>query len=113
MLLYQSPAASELDSPDNLVVTPRGGLLVCEDDTTADGDPHPLAPNITNVNRLVGLTRRGEAFEFAVNRFNGKELAGVCFSPDGGTLFFNLFGEGTTGSGMTVAVQGPWGRGVL
>ena len=113
VLLYQSPGADVLDSPDNLVVTPRGGLLLCEDDASNDGDTHPLAPGITDVNRLVGLTRSGEAFEFAVNRFNDAELAGACFSPDGKTLFVNIFGDGTAGSGMTVAIRGPWARGAL
>lgn len=113
VLLYQSPGADVLDSPDNLVVTPRGGLLLCEDDASSDGDTHPLAPGITDVNRLVGLTRSGEAFEFAVNRFNDSELAGACFSPDGRTLFVNIFGDGTAGSGMTMAIRGPWARGAL
>ncbi|MDP8938195.1 MAG: PhoX family protein [Actinomycetota bacterium] len=113
VLLYQSPGADALDSPDNLVVTPRGGLLLCEDDASSDGDTHPLAPGITDVNRLVGLTRTGEAFEFGINRFNDSELAGACFSPDGKTLFANIFGDGSAGSGMTVAIRGPWARGAL
>ncbi len=88
--------------------------MLCEDDATgADDDTHPLAPGITNVNRLVGLSRRGDAFEFAVNRLNDSEPAGACFSPDGRVLFFNLFGDGSAGSGMTVAVTGPWHRGPL
>ncbi len=113
VLAYQSPSAAALDSPDNLVVTPRGGLLLCEDDASDDGDTHPLAPGITDVNRLIGLTRRGEAFELAVNRYNDSEFAGACFSPDGGTLFVNIFGDGTAGSGLTVAIRGPWARGAL
>lgn len=112
-LVFQSPGAGVLDSPDNLVVTPRGGLLLCEDDASSDGDTHPLAPGVTDVNRLIGLTRSGDAFEFAVNRFNDAELAGACFSPDGDTLFANVFGDGTAGSGMTVAITGPWDRGAL
>ena len=114
VLVYQSPGAAELDSPDNLVVTPRGGILVCEDDANSgDLDTHPLAPGLTNVNRLVGISGAGDPFEFAVNRFNGSELAGACFSPDGETLFFNIFGTGTAGTGMTLAVRGPWARGAL
>ena len=113
VLIYQSPSAAALDSPDNLVVTPRGGLLLCEDDASNDGDTHPLAPGISDVNRLVGLTLAGEAFEFAVNRYNDGELAGACFSPDGATLFVNLFGDGTAESGLTVAITGPWTRGAL
>ncbi|HEU5319750.1 MAG TPA: hypothetical protein VFX28_03040 [Methylomirabilota bacterium] len=54
-----------------------------------DGDTHPLAPGITDVNRLIGISRAGEAFELAVNR------------------------NGSPGSGMTVAITGPWGAGPL
>ena len=51
-------------------------------------------PGIEHVNRLIGITQRGQAFELAVNVLNGSELAGVCFSPSGRTLFFNVFGAG-------------------
>ena len=115
--------AQKLDGPDNLTVTPRGGLIACEDDpSTAFGDEppedtHPLAPGIENVNRLIGITRRGEAFEFAVNVHSGSELAGCCFSPSGDTLFFNIFGRARFDEdpveGMTCAVTGPWHRGPL
>ena len=57
-LVYESPSGSEMDSPDNLTVTPRGGLITCEDDaSSAYVDTHPLAPGIEHVNRLIGLTR--------------------------------------------------------
>ena len=118
MLVYESSSATELDSPDNLTVTPRGGLIACEDDaSSAIVDTHPLAPGIENVNRLIGITQRGQAFELAVNVLNASELAGVCFSPSGRTLFFNLFGRATFAEGpvegMTCAVTGPWHRGTL
>lgn len=114
-LFFESPGGSVLDSPDNLLVTPRGGILICEDDASGpDADTHPLAPGITDVNRLIGLDRRGEAFEFAVNILNGAEFAGACFSPDCSTLFVNIFGSGDlAGSGMTCAITGPWRRGAL
>jgi uncharacterized protein len=116
-LVYESPGAAELDSPDNLTVTPRGGLILCEDDaSSAHVDIHPLAPGIENVNRVVGLDRHGNAFELAVNVLNGSELAGCCFSPSGRTLFFNMFGSAVTGQGvegMTCAVTGPWRKGPL
>jgi secreted PhoX family phosphatase len=116
-LVYESPGAAELDSPDNLTVTPRGGLILCEDDASAaHADTHPLAPGIENVNRLVGIDRRGRPFELAVNVLNASELAGCCFSPSGRTLFFNIFGSAVTGQGvegMTCAVTGPWWKGPL
>jgi len=118
MLVYESPSGAELDSPDNLTVTPRGGLVACEDDaSSAFVDTHPLAPGIDNVNRLIGITQAGEAFELAVNVLNGSELAGVSFSPSGRTMFFNLFGRARFDEapveGMTCAVTGPWRRGPL
>lgn len=114
ILAFESPGGDVLDSPDNLLVTPRGGIVLCEDDaSSSDGDTHPLAPGISDVNRLIGLTMGGEAFEFAVNRFNDSEFAGACFSPDGSTMFVNIFGDGTPGSGMTCAITGPWENGAL
>jgi hypothetical protein len=94
-------------------VTPSGGILFCEDDASGDGDTHPLAPGITDVNRLVGMARSGEPFEFAVNIFSDSEFAGACFSPDGEILFVNIQGGGSTGSGMTCAITGPWRKGAL
>ena len=92
--MYESPSGAELDSPDNLTVTPRGGLIMCEDDaSSAYADKHPLAPGIEQVNRAHRADPGGEAFEFAVNILNSSELAGACFSPSGRTLFFNLFGR--------------------
>ncbi len=112
-LVYESPEGSVLDSPDNLLVTPRGGIVLCEDDASDDGDTHPLAPGIVDVNRLIGLEDKGAPFELAVNRLNDSEFAGACFSPDGETMFVNIFGDATPGSGMTCAITGPWADGPL
>ncbi len=124
-LAYESPGNTVLDSPDGVTMTPRGGLLLCEDDTAwTDGDTHPLAPGIINPNRLVGLGPNGRAFDFAVqivpltpNAEKGgstsNEFAGATFSPDGSTLFVNLYGNGEAGTGMTAAITGPWRRGPL
>jgi secreted PhoX family phosphatase len=122
ILHYESPGGEALDSPDNMTVTPGGGLLLAEDDASSAysaQDTHPTAPGITDVNRLVGITPAGESFIFAVNTYSGSELAGVTFSPDGETLFVNIFGasEGTpaqhAAEGMTCAITGPWGDGPL
>lgn len=118
-LVFESPSGSVLDSPDNLTVTPRGGLILCEDDASGDGDTNPLAPGVEDVNRLIGLTNDGDPFELAVNTLNSSEFAGACFSPDGQTLFVNVFGasDGTidesAGQGMTCAITGPWSDGPL
>jgi secreted PhoX family phosphatase len=115
-LIYESPGGNELDSPDNLTVTPRGGVMICEDDASDDdSDTHPLAPGIGNVNRLIGLALDGAPFEFAVNIDNDAEFAGATFSRDGSTLFVNSFGDprATDPPGRTFAITGPWKRGPL
>ncbi len=111
ILHYESPGGEVMDSPDNLTVTPRGGLLLCEDDAS-DADGH-------NPNRVIGISPSGRAFVFAENIFSEAEVAGVCFSPDGDTMFVNIYGDSTgtpathAGKGMTVAITGPWRRGPL
>jgi hypothetical protein len=116
-LRFESTGKDVLDSPDNLNVTPRGGILLCEDDATGgDNDTHPLAPDLENVNRLIGLDAGGRPFEFAVNVLNDSELAGACWSADGQVLFVNIFGDATPDSGMTCAIYPPasgWGTGLL
>ncbi|WP_262403476.1 PhoX family protein [Actinomadura sp. CNU-125] len=115
-LVYESPGRKVLDSPDNLTFTPRGGIILCEDDaSSADADPHPLAPGLDNVNRLIGLDPGGAPFEFAVNITDDSEFAGACFSPDGSVLFANTLGSTTdlTPPGRTYAIRGPWRRGPL
>jgi secreted PhoX family phosphatase len=125
-LIYESTGfdpnigRTPLDSPDNLTITPRGGILLCEDDSNPSGaigaanDTHPLAPGITDVNRLIGLGDDGLPFEFAVHTFNDTELAGACFAKNAkDVLFVNTFGDGTPGSGATFAITGPWSKGAL
>jgi hypothetical protein len=110
-LIYVSPTANDVDNPDNITVTPRGGLLLCED---AAGDQFVGE-------RLVGLTLDGNTFTFAQNNvtlrgerngltgdFTHSEWAGPCYSPDGRWLFANIFEPG-----ITVAITGPWQSGGL
>ncbi|MGN9842235.1 alkaline phosphatase PhoX [Nonomuraea sp. H19] len=116
VLVYESPGRKELDSPDNLLFTPRGGIVLCEDDASSvDADPHPLAPGLTNVNRLIGLAPGGQPFEFAVNISDDSEFAGACFSPDGSVMFVNTLGATTEldPPGRTYAIRGPWQLGPL
>ena len=94
-LLYESPSMEVLDLPDNLTITPRGTLLLCEDNS----------PD----NFLRGLTRAGDLFDFAQNVIPGgdEEFAGATFSHTGNTLFVNIQGS----IGITFAIWGPWNRG--
>ncbi|PZC46131.1 MAG: hypothetical protein C1O27_002108 [Chloroflexi bacterium] len=106
LLVYESPDAGQLDSPDNLCVSPRGGLVLCED---GGGQQY-----------LRGVDREGYISAFATHNHQSYEWAGSCFSPDGQTLFVNIQGP-TRGpnppppghEGMTIAIWGPWGNGGL
>lgn len=101
-LVFESPSASVLNYPDNITVSPRGGVVICED---GGGEQY-----------LRGLTREGRIFDFAKNLLNYTEFAGACFSPDGRTLFVNIMGstlDAGTERGVTLAIRGPWEDGAL
>lgn len=124
-LIYNAPNANDVDNPDNMTVTPRGGLLLCED---AAGDG-------VFGERLIGLTLDGKTFTFGQNNLDfrpgmgtdvpgpytrsnsgityntdqrGNEWAGACYSPDGDWLFVNI-----QTPGITFAIKGPWKQGPL
>ena len=97
-VVFQSPGPMAMELPDNITVSPRGTLVVCEDGP-AD-------------NYLRGLRADGTVFDIALNRLRsatgsprfGEEFAGSTFSPDGHTLFVNI----QAGAGLTFAIWGPW-----
>jgi secreted PhoX family phosphatase len=97
-LRFESTSADYLDGPDNITVSPRGGILICED---GGGEQY-----------LRGLTREGKVFDFALNLATSREFAGATFSPDGQTLFANIQGD-VVNLGMTFAIWGPWEIGAL
>lgn len=98
-LIFQSNDPDVLDLPDNVTTSPRGTLVLCED-------------NVED-NFVRGLTQRGRLFDIALNRmvsqvtgdprFND-EFAGSAFSPNGRTLFVNI----QASRGITFAIFGPW-----
>ncbi len=107
-LIFESPDARVADSPDNICVSPRGGLVLCE-----DGDVKPQ--------HLRGMTPDGRIFPFAANNvvlrgehnniqgdYRAEEWAGATFSKDGKWLFVNI-----QDPGITFAITGPWGTGLL
>lgn len=75
---------------DNLTVAPWGDVVLCEDNSRP---------------RIIGITPKGEIYHLGLNTGYESELAGVCFSPSGKTLFVNIQHEG-----LTLAITGPWQR---
>ncbi len=83
-----------VENADNVTVAPWGDLFVCEDSASDEVDPG---------NRLLRIRPDGTVSTFAHNVLSSSELAGVCFSPDGSTMFLNIQADG-----LTLAVTGPW-----
>jgi secreted PhoX family phosphatase len=93
-LFLEADNPLHLQFPDNLTIAPWGHLFVCE-------DKYIEKP----MNHLKGITPDGRTYTLGRNRFDRQsELAGVCFSPDGTTLFVNIYWPG-----VTLAITGPWG----
>ncbi|MBO6938433.1 MAG: DUF839 domain-containing protein [Deltaproteobacteria bacterium] len=88
-LLAVSEDRELLDMPDNITVAPWGDLYMAEDGSTEQ--------------YLRILEPDGTVSDFARNAISNSELAGVCFSPDGSTLFVNI-----QGNGLTLAITGPF-----
>ena len=89
ILVFESTSREILDRPDNICVSPRGGIVITEDGGGG--------------NFVRGLTPEGRMFDFAENVANSSEFAGPTFSPDGETLFLNI-----QRPGATYAIWGPW-----
>ncbi|MGW5306675.1 alkaline phosphatase PhoX [Streptomyces griseoluteus] len=92
-------ADGAFDGPDNITVSPYGGLVIAED---GEGVQH-----------LFGATDGGRTYPIARNELNlgtesapeYSEFTGVTFSPDGHTLFANI-----QDPGIMLAITGPWKR---
>ncbi|MEC9095113.1 MAG: alkaline phosphatase PhoX, partial [Planctomycetota bacterium] len=118
-LVFESPSKQVLNMPDNMAVSSRGGIIICEDcGITTLQTPQGIKRYFP---RLHALSPEGEIHVFAENNtlieepiygskgdFRGSEWAGANFSPDGKWLFANI-----QTPGFTVAITGPWEKGCL
>jgi secreted PhoX family phosphatase len=88
-LLVEATDTRTLNMPDNVTVAPWGDVILAEDS--------PLG-----VKHLRVLSPDGALFDLARNATSRSEFAGVCFTPDGKTLFVNIY------EGLTLAITGPF-----
>lgn len=75
---------------DNLTVSPWGDVIIVEDSKDS---------------YIRGITPAGKIYNIGRNIGSSSELAGVCFSPSGKTLFVNVQEQG-----LTLAIVGPWSQ---
>ena len=112
-MVYESQGHDHFSGPDNIVVSPRGGLVICEDRLSMNKEAQTVA----------GLTPEGEFFRFCqvnpwlrgeygrhdlADTVRNSEWAGATFSEDGEWLFLNIYNPG-----VTVAITGPWQDGYI
>ena len=90
-LFLESTDPAQYSFGDNLTVAPNGHLIVCEDQYGDVVDNH-----------LRGVTPYGEVYAFGRIRVQ-TEPAGVCFAPDGKTMFLNLYSPT-----KTLAIRGSF-----
>ncbi len=89
-LFVESTGEQDFEKCDNIVASPRGELIVCEDGS-CDQFVRAVTPD-------------GLIYTLARNADPGKsEFCGACFSPDGSTLFVNI-----QRPGITLAIAGAW-----
>lgn len=118
--VFVSQSEDAADNPDNITVSPRGGLVLCE-----DGGGLVVDGVRRFGTRLLGVNDRGGSFVFAENNvvveqpivgkpgiapndYRGFEFCGATFSRSGRHLFVNI-----QTPGVTFAIEGPWQRGGL
>jgi len=119
--IYVSQGQLAGNNIDNITVSPRGGILCCEDGGTSNDGA------LGNGSRLFGLMPDGSPYMFAKNNLTfttaqyqavgksvsggnqlGNEFCGACFDPTGRILFVSI-----QTPGITFAITGPWAKGTL
>ncbi len=88
-LFAESTNPKQLRYCDNLTIAPWGDIVFVEDSRSQA--------------RIMGITQDGQFYRIGENIGKGSELAGVCFSPSGKTLFVNV-----QDVGLTLAITGDW-----
>ena len=121
--IYTSTESVAGNNPDNITVSPRGGIVLCEDGggvedefgfgerllgLSPNGAPYILAKN-NIVLEAADIARAGKNAKFiAPNDYRGMEWCGANFNSSGDTLYVNI-----QTPGITFAIRGPWTNGPL
>ncbi|MGB7452402.1 MAG: alkaline phosphatase PhoX, partial [Lysobacterales bacterium] len=112
-MIFEAAGHDSFTGPDNIIVSPQGSLMICEDRLGMS----------TEAQYIAGLSGQGELFAFCQTNPKldvvhaghdlrrtalGSEWAGACFSADGQWMFVNLYNPG-----ITFAITGPWQEGPI
>jgi hypothetical protein len=121
-LVYHAVARVAGNNPDNITVSPRGGIVTCDDGALvedefglgqrlmgyrADGLAYILTKNNMQLTDAQ-IAAIGKTGQFPAEDYRGVEFAGATFDWAGRILFVNI-----QVPGVTFAITGPWARGNL
>ncbi len=121
-LVYAAAARIAGNNIDNICISPRGGILTC-DDGAAVVDAYGAGNRLMGYNSVglayifcksnvildaADIAAMGRTGQFAPGDYRDNEFAGACFDASGRTLYVNNFSPG-----ITFAITGPWGLGNL
>ena len=110
-MIYEATERESFTGPDNIIMSPQGCLMICEDRLGV----------FTQAQYIAGLDEKSGLFAFCQTnpQLSGvhaghnlgrtalsSEWAGACFSADGQWMFVNLYNPG-----VTIAITGPWQEG--
>lgn len=95
-LFVEATDRAVLDYIDNITIAPNGHVIGCEDRKIGTNHIKGVMPD----GRIYTIARNAEPHD---SDDTNSELAGVCFSPEGKTMFVNIYSPG-----VTLAITGPW-----
>lgn len=107
-LIFEAVDKGSFSGPDNIVVSPKGSLIICEDrlglstrgQYVAGLDEGGTLFALCQVNPRLHAEYIGHKLHKTVVK---SEWAGACFSADGQWMFVNIYNPG-----VTLAITGPW-----
>jgi len=121
-LIYAAAARIAGNNPDNITVSPRGGILTCDDGSAVvdrfgtgqrimgfrdDGLAYIFAKNNAQLTP-TDIARVGKTGQFAEGDYRDAEFCGATFDWTGRVLYVN-----SQSPGITYAISGPWALGNL
>lgn len=108
VLIFEATGRNGFSGPDNIIVSPRGSLMICEDRLGLFTKGQYIA-GLGGDGGLFAFCQTNSDLEASYGGFDlrktavSSEWAGVCFSADGQWMFANLYNPG-----ITFAITGPW-----
>lgn len=113
-LLYESKSDGKLEEPDAIAVSPRGGIVVCEDGDGGEVGGDNFIRVLSPAGKLETVARNDTPMDLEQweeeepDTFGRSEWSGAVYSPDGKWLFVHI-----QYPGKTFAITGPWEKGWL